>query len=439
MRERARRVQLSAIQCYNPAHVSFSHFFPSGQAPAPAIAALLTAEADRRPRAHPSSSTTATDGCPMKNCKHTRVARMCDNQLCKSHCESRGGCRIHPPPQASLPPFTGASLEAFKDIKSFANAILNYYKEMERRAEQERVLAATPSPTLSQVETDHRYALLLSSEDTLHPFLARPASPMLQSGASTSRPSSLYSAHSSSSTPSSSSAPVAHEATLFFWAVNAAPVVIQAIQDQDCLVWPQKWPRMRLLDIEPLLKSVEHPQMDTTYECYSFTYHSWMRISSTYVHDISAGQPLLIRRLGVVGSDEREHLRRLGVHSSLLKAPSPRTEHAIPEGKGKKRAIVVDTTSDDSDDEVIFVGYTRSIKKEPATPPRAGKRPRLSVQIPTITRPSLSESSTTMDTPGLSYSATTTNTSALPSPGSSPYFPTVISPYKASVRSRRSY
>ncbi|KAJ7495270.1 hypothetical protein FB451DRAFT_1213727 [Mycena latifolia] len=373
------------LDCHNASHPdskSMWYFFPRGVAP------------DRRPASSPPAPLPYTGQqslrptCTFKGCLKMKIARICSNRMCKAHCETTGGCLLHPVPLPSqtLPPLSGPSLSAFEALRPFADPFPRYAQAA--RLSEPQIPSSSPSPTLSQLESDRQYALLLSFDD--------------EDGAVSP------SAPSTSSRDSSSTSRLPHiqddnqSTVLFFWSTDGAPVSIQLVE--DC----PSWPRLCLRDIAHLLTTPAHPHLDDFYQCYSFSYHAWMRVSNKYPHALTHDQPILVRRLGVIGSDENDQLRRLGVNQSFLTplpvhstaaAASTSTNH-----KGKRRHISVDS----SDDEVLVVSYTRAIKKEAVTPPREVKRSRLALSI------SIPDSSSL---PSLSSAATSAPTSAsLPSP-----------------------
>jgi hypothetical protein len=132
---------------------------------------------------------------------------------------------------------------------------------------------------------------------------------------------------------------------------------------------------MRLTDNPMLLQSPSYPQLDPFYECFSFSYQSWMKIPATYIHTLARDHALLIRRVGVIGSDEDLQIARAcainNPPSPTIPIPSIPLRKRDRKGKSKQAAITVD---DDDDDDIVIVGFKPAIKQKPPSPPRPVKR-----------------------------------------------------------------
>lgn len=119
-----------------------------------------------------------------------------------------------------------------------------------------------------------------------------------------------------------------------------------------------------------------------------------MKVEPAYSHRLQNRTRILIRSLGVVGSDEDEQIALLHAEAndhdpfsfssnhSFQKPPRP-TPVALPPsdtvpqlGPSTQKKRTIEPTA--SDDEVEFVGYHRLIKQEPITPPPKPKRRRFS-------------------------------------------------------------
>ncbi|KAJ7663340.1 hypothetical protein DFH06DRAFT_1395561 [Mycena polygramma] len=345
---------------HHPRGTNFWHLFRLGESPqrkqvSPAArrssalsvsssASSLASSSSSAPSSDASTSTsTSTSSCSENICGRRRVHQHCERQMCKAHCEENGGCRTHPlptpAPTTSLPPLNSAAVEILASIATLPYAHLQTIVS----AAQEKAHALAlrtplpPSPTLSE---EQEYSALLAG----------------------------------SPPPASANASVdfttIHRIVLVFWATKDAPATVQAIQDPP--VWRKSWPLIRLSDINNLLKTRSHPYIDPFYECWSTQYERWMKIPVSYVHTVRQDQTLLVRRLGVVGSDEDHYKSR-----ALTQPDTPMLQRSR---KGKEKAIEVLEVADSSDDEEIEVSeVTKAIKREPPTPPsRAVKRARTS-------------------------------------------------------------
>ncbi|KAJ7101515.1 hypothetical protein B0H15DRAFT_413314 [Mycena belliarum] len=208
-----------------------------------------------------------------------------------------------------------------------------------------------------------------------------------------------------SATTTSRTAPPPINDILFFWPDHHSRVLIQPIYGCTTL------PRLHHLFITPT-----RPQLEDFYECFSFAYNSWMKVSAVYELKLSTDKPLSIKRLGAIGIDKGEHLRRLGVPSGLIATPAIlaplRTD---PNGKRRKSQL------DDSDKEVEIFNVSCVIKQEPVSPSCPVKRPRPVISTSTAVSPSL---------PSLTHSASYSSDS-IPSPASSPDFPALCCPWRS--------
>ncbi|KAJ7675544.1 hypothetical protein B0H17DRAFT_1140170 [Mycena rosella] len=454
---------LRYLACFNDLHsdaASFWHVFKRGQAPTstrPVISAATPAQGSPASR------------CATRNCPSVRIARLCTSRRCRKHCLEMGGCRCHvppPPPSIILPALSEPALAALRGFEAYANIVPDYIEQgrlaarqaqdqeaAELREEQNftALLGALRAKWREEDEAaDLDYALylsMISSPASSSPNLVFPSpsnpSPSVVSHSSSSanvvapspsNPSTSVTSQSSSGAniafPSSSSPstrdsfikePI-HRVLLVYWPKHNKPATLQVVQ--DCAVWPQSWPRLRLSDIAPYLVSGVDARLDLFYECYCPTYRSWMKIPTDYVHSVETDQPLLIRRVGVVGSDEAEQLQ--------LRDP------ASKERKDKMDVIEVD---DESDVEIVEI--QRPIKIEPGTlPPRTkcahlapaaaydddddddiiilDDQLRLIVAIP--------PSSSSASLPSLTYSSGMSSYSSLPSLSPSPDLPDQILP-----------
>ncbi|KAJ6475880.1 hypothetical protein DFH09DRAFT_1379679 [Mycena vulgaris] len=233
---------------------------------------------------------------------------------------ARGGCRCHPlaPPPTQLPAPSGPSLAAFQDVQAYARRVPDTIERTRIAALQQHEDAAIMAarfplpPSPSQEEDDLEYALQLS-------LVPSPVLPPHQTRtASTSR--------SAASTSAQSSIPEAtHRFLLVFWPRNGQPARVQAIQDLP--IWPQHWPKLRLADIADILKTGISSDVDDCYE--TFAYGTWITVPVGWSHTIVTDQPLFIRRLGVVGSDQQEQLEHLNTPQSSTTMPAEKRDDEV--------------------------------------------------------------------------------------------------------------
>ncbi|KAJ6592499.1 hypothetical protein B0H19DRAFT_1245369 [Mycena capillaripes] len=330
--------------------------------------------------------------CAYRGCLK-RPHKFCDNKCCRAHCLTNyAQCRQHcstplPVPQPPLPPLSSFAQQALDNINAHALQTITFTPP------------STPATTLSpssQEEADINLAIAQSLKSA--------------PGLSTASSSTLTLDVSFNNT---------HRIELVYWAANGGAATISAVD--SCPTWPHTWPHFRLLDVPHLLLDDTDTLCDDFFECYSTKYRSWMRIPIHYVHHVTTDQSLLIRRIGVIGSDEHQH-----IHSLLARSTTPEDDKliVIHDRKGKRRAEVIEILdSDDDDEEFKVVAYrprSPKIKIEPTSPRRAGKRPRLMVTIPSTPPSSL---------PSLSSSTMSAPTSAPPSSPDSA-FPFAIYPAK---------
>ncbi|KAJ6540762.1 hypothetical protein B0H19DRAFT_1269303 [Mycena capillaripes] len=182
------------------------------------------------------------------------------------------------------------------------------------------------------------------------------------------------------------------------------------------------------------------------YECYSADYSTWMQVEACYIHNVRKPPRILVRSMGVTGSDEALHIqtlvaenaRRADMNSPRIPPPFPPVPptssasgapSAADKGKGKKlmRRSGCDGHRKwkqlDDDDEVLIVDFRPAIKREATTPPPMCKP--LHIHIPTS--PSLPALSSSTSSGPLSSAGP--STSALPSPDS-PYFPAALDAWR---------
>ncbi|KAJ7927047.1 hypothetical protein B0H13DRAFT_2559353, partial [Mycena leptocephala] len=330
---------------------------------------------------------------PARKCLHpgcqlsgSRISQKCRSRMCKIHCESSGGCTLHIPlpPPAALPSLSRYDLEILTTIK-------NYADQAPRSAEYARQ---------QQILTQRQQAAAL-------PFIPSP---------------------SPTPSPNRTLAQAAeHSFPLVHWPLPHQPAVISGIQG------PASWPYWTFTSKQP-------------YECFSIDYSTWMLVPANYVHRVASGRPLLIRNLGVTGSDEEEQVRRLRafvgppyepVQPSVTRPPSKKrpasfidvdsadAAHSKPKKLTLQRLKPVASTVIDiesSDNEVVVTGQKIVIKLEKVTPP--AKRPRLSrLQLPSR--------SCSLSPPSLTYSTSAGPSSSGPP---SPEFPFALYPTLPSKR-----
>ncbi|KAJ7119829.1 hypothetical protein C8R44DRAFT_878219 [Mycena epipterygia] len=394
------------LKCYNPAaHASeggrtYYFYFAPEDSPE-----KHAGPADSSPQ--PAGPSTTTKRCPEPDC-NGRVNRDCANQKCKKHCLAAGRCSYSRHADTSTSTSTSstaasssilpsrasaASTSAFTSYDDIRQSVLAPLRQLDAY-QREQAMAAQhldnlygvksppPDDELQPVEEDElavairrsareaqqmerrrRFEQLAQSVSKCSPppaqacFLLRQLSPSPDLPSSISlnkrlsdvddftlsmRPQTPYlSRHAPSlsrsmkRTPPSLSELAQQRFPLVSWSEDGKPAVTKMIQ--NCPDWPI-W--IRGVEGDP-------------YECYSFQYQTWMTVPYAYKHCIATDTPIFIRRLGVVGSDEAEQLRRFT--------------------KGKRKAEVIEIADDD--DEVVVVDY------KPAAP-RPSKRPHLTVEIP---------------------------------------------------------
>ncbi|KAJ7841048.1 hypothetical protein B0H14DRAFT_3457669 [Mycena olivaceomarginata] len=432
------------LACFHPSHLTRWHWFDRGVVPGASTAPILpglapaTAPPPERPRCADRSvcSKPANQGCPSSIPNPTRSllhqtsairtptpARTTSNTR---SLPTSAPARLTPNDRTLSPHFLahlGAlSAEALAPIRQTSNAAR--LAELHRLQEEAAFLASLPSlpssPTQSQEAMDKQLAVSLAFEDSTPP----PSPPSLPVASS-----------SRSLLP-----PPTRRIVLIYWSIKHRSATVTAVQDRP--EWSHTWPSVQLAHC------LEFVHNDSHVECYSIHYQSWMRIPLTYAHTVTTDQPLLIRRIGVVGSGEDEHIRHLrkflagsfhlaspsrpsshlssssshlssssshlsSSSSSRPSSPPPlRVSTSPPPATRKRRQSVIDLTSD-SDDEIYVVATC--IKQEPRTPPRHSYKRRITTSTP----PSLSRS---LDT--------STSFLSLPSPGLSSPFPVVLMPWK---------
>ncbi|KAJ6557624.1 hypothetical protein B0H19DRAFT_1070262 [Mycena capillaripes] len=315
-----------------------------------------------RPTLPPTAPTTRKHpiiDCGLPGCK-SRANHRCENKQCKAHCTAAGGCyysRHRLPPPESTTAFDGPFLE-------------------EALVQISQLHPSIPQPTAMPCTPDRELR-------ANHPLWFLSPSPSPQRS-------------SSSHNPVPPSPALAGPFFLVDFRENAQPAVENEILDH----FPY-W---------------MHPGTEA-YQCYSVEYSTWMTVKASYVHDLRKTPRILIRAIGVTGSDEASQVRRLHTMTTAtertLILPSSSTTSSNSAPKGKKRK----TVESGDDDDIVIVRFQRAIKQEPETPP-SKRRPALAVRIP---------SSPPSSTPSLSASSSAgPSTSLVPSPTSSPEFPTSL-------------
>ncbi|KAJ7112571.1 hypothetical protein C8R44DRAFT_932388 [Mycena epipterygia] len=155
-----------------------------------------------RPPSHPNAalSTPSPTTCLHMPCNKTTISKLCDRQMCKQHCNGRGGCHYHlQQPKQLLPPLTGGSLTSFEDIALYARPpTLTAYVSKEQR-DREATFARIMAPL----------AHILSSPSLSPSISAKGASSPRDPIPATSRasPASPISACTTRITPGLQSAP----------------------------------------------------------------------------------------------------------------------------------------------------------------------------------------------------------------------------------------
>ncbi|KAJ7134093.1 hypothetical protein C8R46DRAFT_1235274 [Mycena filopes] len=406
------------LQCFND-HAdndAMFYFFGPNDAPAPAIATCLLQQVAQRPQAQRSSNKKSAEVCPATNCGKGGIHRSCDNKMCRTHCLDRGGCRAnshrpntqprhaaqpplllpargqlpHQPRRVPPPPILLPALDEARQYAAMLPRLLKRLEDDEQQAQEakaaamSRIMSPSPSPERSLIQEWHDMELAI--ELSLSPP-SPPPQTISRAPLSSSRPLHIASSSSSSSRTRPTSAPSTHPtsassssssrsrppaslaldrqvfaieqcAVLVYWS-DAGPAELQVLQ--NCPGWPSNWPHLRLSDVPHLLTTATHPHLEPKYQCFSPHYHSWMTIPTNYVHTLSTNSPLFVRRCGVVGSDEDQHLP------------------CIPRQKKRPREVVVIDSSDDEGEGQV------KIKQEPVTPPRKKAHVLVSLSPPTTT------------------------------------------------------
>ncbi|KAJ7483033.1 hypothetical protein B0H11DRAFT_2232052 [Mycena galericulata] len=372
------------LHCNSPTHEKpYWRFFPPAQLPH-----------SHRPVA---PAQTVPNGAPKTRCAHRNCKRspntLCESKKCKPHCVSSGGCHC-PGHRLEKKPTTEYS---GRFLDSIAHDLDHMFTPITRSINQ-------PSPRAQQLRADHP-----------NWFLSPSLSPKQPSSSPLPNPPQRTLAQFSE-----------HSLLLVEFHEDGKPALVSGIQDLP------DYPFWRRPGREP-------------YQCYSQDYRTWMTVQPSYVHDLRNKRRVLIRSIGVVGSDEVVQIQQL--HADVADAeetgliartnsrlsryttshvPSSSSSLTAPMTKGNSKRSRKESSDDD---EVIIVGYQRAIKTEPVTPPPKRHRPHLALDIPIYPSPSL---------PPLSASTSTEcpSTSSLPSPGSSPVFPARVlsSPYPKAWR-----
>ncbi|KAJ6566168.1 hypothetical protein B0H19DRAFT_1257438 [Mycena capillaripes] len=367
------------VACLIGEHVdckNYWHFFPLGVAPGPATTATPSLRLSTSSSSSSLSSTSAI--CVRRSC-NKRFNKLCNNQMCRLHClDHPAACRKHrpdpnPAAEQPLPP------PLSDNFLQFLNTLCMQF---------DNTPSSTQSPNRpsslhvsSQEDADFQYALSLSLESS------PPTAPHLSSPKA--GPSSSQTARATLPFDTT------HRFDLVYSPTNGAADII-AIDSYP--TWPRHWPQSRLSDIPELLITTTKSSCDDIYECYSTKYGSWMKIPINYVHRVATDQSLLVRRVGIVGVDEEHHIRRLKRSSSpsaTIPLPSKKRRRSHDTGKGKSRVIEIDSSEDD---DIEFVRFGPQIKIEPQTP-RATKRLRPTITIPSTPTTSMPSSSSFSDTP----------------------------------------
>ncbi|KAJ6475794.1 hypothetical protein C8R47DRAFT_1323831 [Mycena vitilis] len=348
----------------HPHAANFWKFFKCGEIPkrrrrlsiAASSSSVLVTSASTSSLASSSSSSSVsgslpTISCSQNGCGSTRVHKHCTRLMCKGHCEKSGGCLTHPKPSPVLPTLLPALNDLLSSIATLPHTQLQKIITAAQQQTHELALRTPfrPSPTPSEQQ---EYAILV------------PRSPLAVS--------------------ETLDFSIKHRIVLVYWATNGALAAVQAIQDPP--VWRKSWPRIRLSDIGNLLKTRDHPYIDTFYECWSTGYERWMKIPVSYVHTVGTDQALFIRRVGVVGGDERRLLSKRILSVDTPTAPSKRSWKDTPTAplkrsrNGKEKVIEADDSSEGEVEvsEVSRIDSEQPIKQEPPTPPssRPSKRSR---------------------------------------------------------------
>ncbi|KAJ7926871.1 hypothetical protein B0H13DRAFT_1972065 [Mycena leptocephala] len=273
------------IKCYNPNHEdlvpAFWYFFPRES---------LSASSDLLPPAIPPPAQQPPPALGCK-CLHPgcqlsgpRISQKCRSQMCKLHYESSGGCtlQIPLPPPTALPSLSSYDLEILATIKSYAD-------QAPRSAEYTR----------------QQHLLKQRQQSAALPFVPSPSP--------TPSPTRIFAQAAERSFP-----PV-------HWPLANQPAVISGIQG------PASWPYWTF-------------STKQLYECFSVDYNTWMLVPANYVHRVASGRPLLIRNLGVTGSNEQEQVRRLRAFVD------PPYEPLVTRLHPRKRTFsnIIDVDSDDA-------------------------------------------------------------------------------------------
>ncbi|KAF8213006.1 hypothetical protein K438DRAFT_2010149 [Mycena galopus ATCC 62051] len=433
------------------------HWFPAGQVPAitQRQAPFVTVAAASRPR-RPRINCDGPN-CPRKANRECRARP----KRCKTYCYS-SSCAIHStvlkvpalstgPPAAPEASFSADFLRLLDAVAQKTLAPLAHTTELlrlqqlpsQQTAAIRMTTSLSPSPTLSQEAYDRAYALELALGDSSSPpppQRRRRLSPPL-SGASTSqrhlsplrRLSYPLSAVSSSHRrpapiPAAASTGQTRRFVLVYWAFRAKPATVTVMQDHP--EWRFTWPFIELSHCRKILSQADDNYnvdgFDDTYECYSLAYQTWMSVPHNYPHRVSTDQPLLIRRVGVVGLNESKHIAHLRRFMATTGDEQPILSDSIPEDAVKKIKIeprtppppppresdIIEISDSDSEDEVK--------KIEPRTPP-----PRRKVD----SHRTVSSLPASSSVPSLSHSVET-STSRPTTPTSPGHFPRRLMPRK---------
>ncbi|KAJ7918227.1 hypothetical protein B0H13DRAFT_1869552 [Mycena leptocephala] len=317
------------------------------------------------------------------------------NSTCKIHCEIAGGCPTHAPsaPPPSLPDFSAQDLLVLRAIKDYADSTPRAAEHIRQQTSlrQQKLIASlpyVPSPSPSPARIHDNQHILAQTADRSFP--------------------------------------------LIHWPVHHQPAVVSGIQN------PPSWPYWTFSTEDPF------------YESYSSKFSTWMKIPANYVHKVTSGRPILIRRLGINGSDERQQVEHLRAFLDLADEPVLPPATRTKSKKRKSRGIIEIDSSDDgaatkredvgssddapsskskkskgktrhqptgkeSDDDVVVVDQRF------VTPPRRLKRARLDHDLISDSSPPL---------PSISYStssaASTSRLSSPPSPAD--YYPFALLP-----------
>ncbi|KAJ7713669.1 hypothetical protein B0H16DRAFT_1620480 [Mycena metata] len=330
---------------------NYWHVFPHGVVPARIAAASA-----------PGPAATVTiptvPRCAHTNCNIKRIHKHCPRRMCKTHCDSTGHCAVHPAqtqPQLLSSPSLSLLSSPLSKLAEKARA----YSDHAPRAAHKLALQQR------QIQDDRALALALAtplppsptpSEEAVYDRLLKPFTNPSPTCATAALTLDLE---------------LERTITVVYWPDNG-PALIQAIQDPPA--WRNTWPRIRLNDLPGILKTKKHPYLDAFYEHYDVIHSRWVKASISHIHLVTTDQTIYYRRLGVVGTDEKQHLPPTA-HTSKKRtrtSPHPHLPHC--------EIIVIDS----DDDEVLS-----NIKQEKVTPPRSKKRRIFSLSPPTASTSTL--------------------------------------------------